>query len=232
MPSAEQIEPAVMLPYDDMQQFPNLIIRVWKTIVLVLTHPTDAINRLSTSCDGPDSLSFLLAITWPIHGVGEVFKYLVSHWPFLSNLFANHFNTSQITFWNTFFSILFYPIGAWLGLWVCAGLNHLSLWAWRGLYNRIGINQTARVTGLFYGMTVLISIPLIIFNLVTIFRFHIPYATGAIMLFYCLLYGYILAKAHSTEIWRGIAASFTPPIVLFGTIAISTHQSFFKILFQ
>ena len=219
---------AELLPYDDLEHYPKFWNRIWATISLFLLNPNSAFERIHHAEFGFDALSFLLAITWPIHIVGALFKLLAVYSPWIHGHYSGRLNLSDVTLLNTVLSIVFYPVGVWISFWIAVAISHGSLWIWRGLYNGYSITLTARASGFALGIFSLFYIPFSLFFFIVPVHQAWPYLGVIIQILVLTLVGFSLAKSHCIQVWRGIAAIFTPMLLLLLGIAWLTHGSVFK----
>jgi hypothetical protein len=99
-------------------------------------------------------------------------------------------------------AIVFYPIMIILGTLAWGLLNHVCLWMWRGTSNGVGVGQSLRATLYTYAFILLVS--------------FVPLVGALGMLAGVVFIGIGLSRVHRTDLWRGIAAVFTPLVLCCG----------------
>jgi hypothetical protein len=212
-----------LLPYDDPSRFPGYCERVFRTAALFLIHPLKTLDKITYYKHENDSFSFLFGFLWPATVFTELFKYAVRNNSWLHYRYGNRFDLSNITFVGMFLSIIFFPLGVWVGLWFGAFVYHSALWFWRGLHERLGITQTLRAIGFTYGLIFILSLP------ITMVAFLFPSLVitrnlqKVLALVGVVYLGLALSRAHCTKAWRGIASSLTPLLIVFSLFMICEH---------
>jgi hypothetical protein len=112
------------------------------------------------------------------------------------------------------------PIGTGMGILIAGLVSHLGLWIVRGTHEGLGLPVTYR--SILYGSTV-VSLMVLPFQLLG----HLPGHVGSYMLVIPVLLqiaslfyqGVLLAKAHHTQIWRGVLGTWLPVLVFGGLVA-------------
>jgi hypothetical protein len=92
------------------------------------------------------------------------------------------------------------PLFMFLGMVVGGAINHACLWMWGGTRNGLGLEQTIRATGYAHAFIQLGA--------------WIPYLGLLVQLLGLVWIGIGLARLHRTDTWRGLAAVFTPILLL------------------
>lgn len=207
-----------LLPYDDQNSFPTFVNRIVTTLAQFLSHPFNSLLLISNPITTNNGMSYLIAITWPLHALSEIFKYFVSHSNWLMNHYHLYLKENNSSLWWTIFSIIFFPVGTWLGFWVANFIAHFMLWVWRALENNLGMDQTARANSFSIVFMKVVSLPISIFYAFTPIAQNCPKLAASLSLFLSLtgiIYsGTAYARAHCTAIWRGIGACLTLPLVI------------------
>jgi hypothetical protein len=225
------ISEQLLLPYDDQTQYPKFYARIWKTVWLFLTHPLLAMDRISNITNGDDSLNFLLAIGWPIYAISVTFNYLASRSPILKHYYGNAFNFDKVELWSSIITVIFMPLGIWLGFWIYASILHATLWLWRGL-NGLSIRQTARSIGFTSGTLKILSAAIYLVWLVVPYKAFYSAISLSFTILTTIVIGLALAKAHRTSIWRGLCASATPYSLYLVLYVYFSHRTLASVLWH
>lgn len=217
-----------LLPYDDLDQFPNSWDRCWKTLAFLIVHPIDGLNRISNSKAGGDSYKFLLVVLWPILSVVEIFKFIIRYFPWFYDRFPRRADST--TWWEVVISVVLFPVGASVGLWVGAWLYHASLWIWRGLYNGFDTTYTARLNGFTYGVNIVVFFPYTVLGIFYPTVSNIPFLGSALAITFQCYVGIGLAKTHAIAVWRGVGAALTLPAFFIVIFSLVSHHPLLQIL--
>ncbi len=223
--ATESLEPIHVLPFDDPIRFPSFWGRVIRTIGVFLRNPVEAIRQMTLVSEGPGSLSFFMAIAWPLNAVDELLRYLSQHvtWPWVHHLYPRVI--PEMTLWNLALSTLLAPIGLAISFWILSYVVHGLLWVWRGLSLGYGKDTTERALGFTLGITTLLGFG--IQHLTALAPLHVPmnldrWAYGGACIWFT---GYALAKAHRTDLFRGFGAMVTPVVLVTAAVYLLGHAS-------
>jgi hypothetical protein len=231
---AEALESAVdeLLPYDDDSSFPGYWDRILSTFREFAFHPRVASTLIANAKKGKDGLSFLLAVTWPISAATELSKFAALHSPWMRQRFFPHTDLTNVSWLSTLLSVVFFPIGAWIGFWITNAVVHGALWAWRGLHEDLGVLQTARSFGFGLAFITVVSAPVSLATAVIAPGRTIPHLGLLESVLSVALLSYLLSKSHRTELWKGVAAVLSPVLLFLFLLAGFSIHNLGKILLQ
>jgi hypothetical protein len=231
---AEVLEPAgdELLPYDNDSAFPGYWNRILSTLREFASHPRLASMRIANAKKGKDGLTFLLAVVWPINAVTELSKLAALHSPWVRQKFFPHNDLTNVNWLSTSLSVLFFPIGTWIGFWVVNAVVHGALWIWRGLHEDLGVLQTARSFGFGLAFITAVSAPISLVITVIAPEKGVPYFGLLELTLSVALLSYLLSKSHRTELWKGVAAVLSPTLLLLFLLAGFSLRNLGKLLLR
>jgi hypothetical protein len=193
------------IPFEDVDALPGFWLRVGHMFKLVFTDPFAFYDRMAVTEGLGAPMRFLMVMMVPFIVIMVLMFAVLGFMPTFLGADAKGPEPRWMFPVMMGFAAVFYPVGIVLGTLLWGAINHACLWMWRGTANSVGIGQSLRATVYTYAFILLVS--------------FVPLAGALGMLAGVAFIGIGLARLHRTQIWRGIAAVFTPVLLCCGLYA-------------
>lgn len=214
----EPIPEGPRMPWEDPEAYPGLPDRIVATLGILL-RPAEAGPALRAGSRVGPAIGFYALVGFPLLWAAQILMAVLK--PGAQPPWMGHFGlpeapavppeTASLQRIISLAAALAAPIGLAISLAVNGAVNHVGLWATRGLRANKGIALTYRTVLYANGGLGLVASIFALWPLLP--PWPAMFLFAAMLLFWIgtwIYQGLLLARAHDTEVWRGILGVFLP----------------------